>query len=113
MPVKYKSLPFAIILSILYPGLGHLYIGFRFAGMVWMITASVLLWLCYSCSHSRLGFNEGGGWPYIIVYSLIIVVSAIRAYLAGFARNNKIEQTEHKRKADKEKGRGYDLFRNR
>lgn len=110
---KFKSLTLAIILSILYPGFGHLYVGFRFVGVVWMLVAGVLLWLCYACFRSPLGFHESGGWTCLTFYAVAILVSAIRAYLAAVAYNKNLEVAQHMKKEQKEKDRGYDLYKSR
>lgn len=113
MPEKIKSRGLAIILSILYPGLGHLYLGAKLAGISWMLAALFNLWLCYNCYRSPLRFHESGGWNYVILYLGVIVTSAIRAYISTVQHNQHLEMLQHFKKEVQAKGKGYDLIKSR
>ena len=115
MPQKkpYKSCFLAVGLSILYPGLGHCYVSAYLTGLLWAITAFITQWFIYSCHCSPLGFNEAGGWPYVIVYAAVILVSSIRAHIIAVQKNQHIELIEKAKKEGKRKDHGYDLLKKR
>lgn len=111
MPAKYKSLSLAIILSILYPGLGHYYAGAYLVGLLWAVVAFVNQWFIYSCYRSPLKFMECGGWTYVLIYGVIILASSIRAYILTVQINQHIEHTEKAKQQAKLKDQPYELFK--
>ncbi|MDI6783039.1 MAG: hypothetical protein QME64_02965 [bacterium] len=113
MAIKYKSLPLTIILSILYPGLGHYYLGAYLTGLIWSFLAFLTQWFIYTCYCSPFKFSEAGGWPYILVYIGIILASSIRAYITAVQKNQHLELLETTKKEGKQKEHGYDLFKSR
>ncbi|MFB3897707.1 MAG: hypothetical protein ACE14V_15555 [bacterium] len=113
MPAKYKSLSLVILLSILYPGLGHYYAGAYLVGLLWAIVAVATQWIIYSCYRSPLGFMEAGGWTYILIYAVVILCSAIRAYVLTVKQNQNIELLEKEKQEKKDKNKRYDLLHNR
>ena len=113
MPAKYKSLSLAIVLSILYPGLGHYYAGAYLTGLLWAIAAFITQWFIYSCYCSSLKFMESGGWTYVLIYTVIILASSIRAYIITLRKNQILEHQEKGKKEAKQKDQRYDLFKSR
>ena len=113
MAIKYKSLPLTIILSILYPGLGHYYVGAYLTGLIWAIVGFITQWFIYSCYCSPLKFSEAGGWPYVVVYAGIILASSIRAYITAVQLNQHLELLAKTKKNEKQKEHGYDLLKRR
>jgi hypothetical protein len=103
MPAKYKSVSLAIILSILYPGLGHYYAGAYLVGLLWAVVAFMTQWFIYSCYSSSLKFMECGGWTYVLIYAVIIVASSIRAYVLTVKQNQYLEHLSKEKKATKDK----------
>jgi hypothetical protein len=113
MPAKYKSVALAIILSILYPGLGHYYAGVYITGLIWSVIAFINQWVIYSCYRSPLGFMEAGGWTYILIYAVIILASAIRAFVLTVKQNQYLEHLDKEKQEKKHKGQSYDILKNR
>lgn len=113
MPAKYKSLSIAILLSILYPGLGHYYAGTYLVGLLWAFVAVATQWMIYSCYRSTLGFMEAGGWTYVLIYAVVILCSAIRAYIVTVKQNQYLEHLEKEKFDKKHKNQAYDLFKNK
>ncbi|MCX7919941.1 MAG: hypothetical protein N3A72_10140 [bacterium] len=112
MPQKspYKSVLLAVLLSVLYPGLGHYYVGSYLPAILWAIIGFITQWFIYSCYSSPLGFNEAGGWSYVIIYLAIIVASSIRAYIVAVKKNQHIEHLEKTKKEASQRDRSYDLL---
>jgi hypothetical protein len=113
MPAKYKSVSLAIILSIIYPGLGHYYAGAYLPGLFWAVVAFITQWLIYSCYNSPLGFMEAGGWTYVLIYTVIILASSIRAFVLTVRQNQYIEHLDKEKKATKDKDKRYDILKNK
>jgi hypothetical protein len=113
MPAKYKSVSTAILLSILYPGLGHYYADAYLPGLFWAVAAFITQWFIYSCYRSPLKFMECGGWTYVLIYAVIIVASSIRAYIITLRKNQYLEHREKDKKEAKQKDQRYDIFKSR
>jgi hypothetical protein len=115
MPQKkqYKSCFLAVGLSILYPGLGHCYVGAYLTGLLWAIAAFLTQWFIYNCHCHWQGFHEAGGWLYVIVYAAIILISSVRAHIIAVQINQHIELIDKAKKEGKQKDHGYDLLKKR